>query len=336
MTENYKQANRIPGESVDKASVSAWDLPSMSLDGEVIHSAQTEKKKQQSERVEDIPRPAKSTILTADELEKISRDAYDEAFAEGKADGYNKGLEEGQRKAYNDTQHVLNEERKKLSAIAEALFVPMSEQQDVLENTIVDMAVQLTKHILHREITSDPAVLYPVITTALDALPTGAKNIEVHLNKDDAALFKIACPDIQPEWKIVADAHLAPGGCKVLSSESLVDYSLEKRLRDYLADVAVRPDIAETEVEPITSYRKETVPPVPPRAEDSRLPDTDFDSPDINEDSGDEFDEEQFDFLNEKADNNYGSPEDKFEDIGDSPEEKSADWEDPTDPDTDK
>lgn len=330
MTENYKQANRIPGESVDKDSVSAWDLPSMSKDGKVVYSAQAEKKKQQSERVEDIPRPAKSNILTADELEKISRDAYDEAFAEGKADGYNKGLEEGQRKAYNDTQHVLNEERKKLSAIAEALFVPMSEQQDALENAIVDMAVQLVKYLLHREITSDPAVLYPVITTALDALPAGAKNIEVHLNKDDAALFKTACPDIQPEWKIVADPQLAPSGCKVLSSESLVDYSLEKRMRDYLADIAVRPDIAETEVEPVTSYRKETIPPVPPRGEDSRLPDTEFDSPDINEGPVDELDEDRFDFLDDKVG-------DSFDDnLNDKSGDKFDDREDPAEPGTDK
>lgn len=304
MTEIHKQASRIPVESIDKESVSAWDLPSISKDGKIVHSAEAEKRKQESERVEDIPRPAKSNVLTAEELEKISRDAYDEAFAEGKTDGYNKGLEEGQRKAYNDTQHVLNEERKKLSAIAEALFAPMTEQQEALENVIVDMTVQLVKHLLRKEVASDPSVLYPVVTTALAALPAGANNIEVHLNKEDAALFKSACPDLQPDWKIVADPQLASGGCKIVTAESLVDYSLEKRMRDYLADIAMQPAVAEADVEPIASYRKQpettTVEAdIPPAAEPGAA-NADFDLPDAEENSVDEFDEERFDFLSDR------------------------------------
>ena len=272
MTDINKQTNRIPAESLrDQDTVSSWNLPSISKDGKIVYSAEAEKRKRQAEKIEDIPKPQKSKILTADELEQISKDAYQEGFQEGKRDGMVQGQEEGKQKAYVEHKRLIDEEKNKLQAIANALFAPLQDQQQQLENAIIDIAVQLAKHILQQEISSDPSVLFAVVDKALAALPAGSKNIKLFMNPNNAEMFKEAAGDIRDNWTIVGDPHMAPGGCRVETYESVADFSFETRVRDYIAEVQQGGDKQETEVQPMAQFA------VPEIETDHPLPEPDSD-----------------------------------------------------------
>jgi len=224
-------------------------LPKIGAGKKPIKSAQREKreKAQQAvkEKIEDVSRQNKPKHLTAEELQSIADQAQQEGYAEGFKQGMDKGLKQGEskgkdlgeRKAYQETKAALDAEKAKLAAIAQRLLEPMQAQEAFLEQQLLALALTLAKQLLLSEIESSPEKLARIINTAIAALPVGAKNITVFVNENDARLIDSIIPPEHRNWRLQDDNALASGGCRVETDESLVDYSIEKRLSEYLEEV---------------------------------------------------------------------------------------------------
>jgi flagellar assembly protein FliH len=65
-------------------------------------------------------------------------------------------------------------------------------------------------------------------------LPVGSKNIRISLNPDDLAAVETYAAEQQLEWKFFGDVSLQPGGCRIDTQESRVDYSVSTRLQTLL------------------------------------------------------------------------------------------------------
>ena len=62
----------------------------------------------------------------------------------------------------------------------------------------------------------------------------GAKNIRITLNPDDLAAVETYAEEQQLDWKFMGDSKLQPGGCRIETPESRVDYSVSTRLQTVL------------------------------------------------------------------------------------------------------
>ena len=248
MVDDIKNPNRIPFESLTDNVVSGWALPTMNGRGRILKSAEIEKKQAQSrknEKVEDVSAAQKPKPMTAEQLQNLSEEARKEGYAEGYAEGLKKGTDQGlvkgtqqgQEKAYRETKADVLETQNRLRSIAQHLFEPMQQQSEQLENTLVDMAINLAKHLINQEITQSPAVLYHVVHRAVSALPVGEKNITVMLNDADADLIENLLTAKKSSWIIERDDTITRGGCMVKTENSLIDYEIENRLKQYFDDV---------------------------------------------------------------------------------------------------
>lgn len=249
MTDVKKQINRIPHESLgENETVSTWQLPRMGQRNKVVKSAKrekAEKRQQPAEHIEDVPRSGKPKPMTADELQKIADQAQQEGYADGFKEGMEKGLKQGEtkgiqlgeQKAYNETKAQLENEKHRFETIANQLFIPMQHQDKAIENKLVTMVMALSKALLSQEITQHPTTLLAIVERALAALPVGSTNIRVYVNEDDAKLLESVVPAVHRDWQLIDDNSLASGGCRVETKESLVDYSLETRLAEYIQEV---------------------------------------------------------------------------------------------------
>lgn len=159
-------------------------------------------------------------LLTADKLERIQKQAYDEGFARGRSDGLTDGKAELQARTA-----VLE---KLLNSLAE----PLEELDDRIEQELVALALAAARVIVRRELKTDPAQVVAAVREALSALPAAARNVRVQLHPEDAALVRQVLNLSQEEraWQIVEDPLLARGGCKVLTDTSQVDATLDARL----------------------------------------------------------------------------------------------------------
>ncbi|SMF36405.1 flagellar assembly protein FliH [Alteromonadaceae bacterium Bs31] len=245
MTDVSKQANRLSQEGLGE--VSSWKLPSIGDKKKVVKSAQRERleKKQQSarEKVENVSAHKKPKPLTADELKAIADQAQQEGYADGFKEGMDKGLkqgeasgrESGEKKAYTEVKSFLDDEKSRFSQIADRLMEPMQQQEQLLEKTVVELAIQIAAHLLQTEIESSPEKLVRVVNSAISALPVGAKNISVFVNEEDAKLIDSVLPEQHRNWRLIDDNSLASGGCRVETAESFIDYSVESRIAEYLS-----------------------------------------------------------------------------------------------------
>lgn len=262
MTEN-NHGNRIPFEDIDSST--AWTFPSWDDGAKVVSSVKKKKPEQaktDNERIEDVEGHSMQPI-TAQQLQQMTEEAeregrehgYKEGYEQGFSEGEEKGRKLGEQKAYAEVKQSLDERSERFRQLIEALMDPVAMQDNGLENLVLDMAVHFAKHLINRELTEDPSSLFHVVQRAAASLPAGAQNIRIYLHADDVELAHEAFSGTGRDWTFYSDAQLTRGGCRVESNQSLIDYSIEKRLQQMLEEVTFQGEIEPESLPPVADYR---------------------------------------------------------------------------------
>lgn len=235
--------NRIPFESLAEKKVASWALPNMPI---TINNNRPNirnfKQSSLKEKIETVQAEETPSKLTATELKVIAEEAHKEGYSEGYAEGLRKGTEQGKEKgtlqgkekAYKETQFEIKNLQNRLQSIADSLFDPMESQQENIENIIVDMAVNYAQCLIEKELQHSPHALYDVVSKAVSSIPVGSQSIVVSLNSKDAELLESINVSNNEKWTIQCDETIKSGGCKVETKTSLIDYTIESRLADFI------------------------------------------------------------------------------------------------------
>ncbi|WP_020209468.1 flagellar assembly protein FliH [Gilvimarinus chinensis] len=234
-----KAPNRIP--AADAEAWQSWAMPAIDDDGKVINAHQKHQKQdvEQEESIEDVEvEELPQGGLTADELEAIVREAELEGFAKGREEGFKKGyddgFESGQHKGSLEMRQQLVAEQQTFQGLAEALFNPIGEQDERLETLILETICRLSRAVVQRELTTQPNDIVKLVKSAVQALPAGRDHLTVYLNPQDADQIEQYAQEHNLDWTFHADAELAAGGAKVVTRDSVVDCSLERRLEEVI------------------------------------------------------------------------------------------------------
>ena len=240
-----KLPNRIAAEDVGEYRT--WRVPLINDNGTVMPSAEKEARerkaqamKRQGESIEDVDMPSATPKkgMTAQEMQEIIEAAEKDGFAQGHQEGFDKGMAEGyeagQQKGLMEMRQQLVTEQQRFQKLVQALLDPIAEQDNDLEKLLLDVICTLTESVVQRELIIDSSHIVTLVRTAVNALPVGSKNLRVCLNPDDLAAVETYAEEQQLNWQFVGDEQLAPGGCRVETSESRVDFSVEKRLQTVL------------------------------------------------------------------------------------------------------
>ena len=199
---------------------------------------------------------AEKLLPTAEDIEAIQAQAYQEAydaafaeaqskgFDEGKQQGHQAGFDEGKSEGYKlglaEGQEVINEKTGQLSAIIASLAGPLQELDDEVETELVSLAMVVARHLLRRELRTEPSHVIAAVRQAVELLPMSAQNIRVVLHPDDAVIVReaLAVNDEEKQrWKITEDPMLTRGGCTVETENSRIDATVEARLNTVVSQV---------------------------------------------------------------------------------------------------
>lgn len=217
----------------DLKGVDVWALPSFDPEVETPEPSEEEHANDPSVEAGDQA-PAESEEvaledvkpLTLDELEAIRQDAYNEGFATGEKDGFHAG----QLKAKQETDIALAAKLASMEQLMTQLFEPISAQDQQLEEAMVSLLGQMVRQVIQRELVSDSSQIRQVLSEALKLLPMGTGNIRIHVNPQDFEIIKALRERHEESWRILEDASLLPGGCRVESELSRIDATVETRL----------------------------------------------------------------------------------------------------------
>lgn len=241
-----KNQNRIAGETIE--AMQPWILPPVNDNGRVLSTVEKEAK----ERKEKLLRKSKESIqtiemppptsplkgMTAQELEIIFADAEQDGFAKGHAEGFEKGraegYEAGRQQGLKEMREQLTAEQMRFKNMTNALLQPLADQDNDIEQMLLEMICSLTQNVIQREMQTDSSCILDIVKTAIEALPVGSKNIRIILHPQDLAAVETYANEQQLDWKFLSDPQLIPGGCKIETPESRIDFSISQRLQSVL------------------------------------------------------------------------------------------------------
>ena len=247
----------------NKKDVKPWRLPFWT---EPPGWTAEKEKKQEELTTESAQEEAEELNLpTAEELENIRREAYndgleqglveghqqghkdgyqaghkesyDAGFAEGKAEGQKQGREEGHAEGLRKAQAEINNISGRLNRLVQHLQASIVERDQALPEVLAAMLAGMCEQVLQTELHSGARNIYQYVRHALDELPAGEKQIKVFVGPDDAAHLQNSLDMTGDEVHYRVDDKLRAGECRVESEHSLVEYSTADHLNQLLQRV---------------------------------------------------------------------------------------------------
>ena len=169
--------------------------------------------------------------LTLEELEAIRQEAYNEGFAAGEKDGFRSTT----LKVRQEAEEALGVKLASLERLMGNLFDPIAEQDSQLEKSMVGLVEHIARQVIQRELVLDSSQIESVMREALKLLPLGVGNVRLYINPQDFEQVKALRERHEETWRIVEDAALQPGGCRVETEHSRIDATVETRISQIMA-----------------------------------------------------------------------------------------------------
>lgn len=238
--------SRIPADKT--TSFASWDMPEVK-EGQIV---KVEKLKQRGPRGE-LVNVAKEEIiynaLTAAQLEEITQQAYEDVRQQAYQDGVKQGHKEGYQAGLDEGKTAVAEQAQQLNHAVANIFNYLQGQDDEVEQALVNIASCIASSVLRRELTVDASHIRSVVKEAIALLPISASNLTVYLSEQDYH-FLTNETDLAESWKLQIDRTLQPGGCRVTSEHSVVDYTLEQQFQQTVKGLVEK---RFTELSPLTT-----------------------------------------------------------------------------------
>ncbi|MGA0586407.1 FliH/SctL family protein [Dyella sp. KRB-257] len=181
------------------AGAARWELP------QVRDAAR-------SEAVDELPGPP-----TVAELEALQRQARDEGYAAGRAEGLADAA--GERRAVVA----------RLEALLESAACPLAALDDATEQELARLAVVIARRVLAHELATAPELIVQAVQQAARALPSATRALRVRVHPDDLALLREHAV-AEEHWQLLPDPALARGDCLLESERSRLDARVDTRL----------------------------------------------------------------------------------------------------------
>ena len=215
----------IPKEQ--QSAYQRWEMTSFGderLDTQARRAAMAPPSPTARQAVETVPHIA---LPTAEELEALREqaraDGLEEGRAAGHAEGYADGARAGQMEAESELEH--------LRTIAATFSEAVMQADETIAHDVLELALRLARGMVRTAFEVRPELILPVVQEAIGYLPVLAQPATLSLHPLDAEIVRQAMGQelVKGGWRIVEDAQLARGGCKVDTASNQIDAQAQAR-----------------------------------------------------------------------------------------------------------
>ncbi|WP_221799293.1 FliH/SctL family protein [Oceanobacter mangrovi] len=220
-------------------------------------------------------------LPTAEELETIRREAYNEGLeqglvegrqtgekkgyqeglAKGKTEGLQQGEKEGRSKGFaageaeakEAVQTQVKELADRFAGLQRLARKSLLERDAELPEMLAALVVGACEQVLKYELADGARGVYQYVREALQQLPEGSEaDAKVYVAADDASHLEGQLADFGEQLEFAIDKNLKAGECQVKTADSRVDYRVQEHLQTLLTQLAPAlrqnvPDEAELE-----------------------------------------------------------------------------------------
>ncbi len=190
-----------------------------------------------TEAVEATPQ---LVLPTADEIERMHIEAHEQGYAAGHAEGYAAGLAAG----HNEGLVSAQASAAKIDALMGSLQQSLATLDQQVANRLLATAVEIASQVLRQSLRVKPELLLPVVREAVATLYPHGGHPTLFAHPDDAALIRTHLGEqlAHSNWRIIDDATLSVGGCRVEVGASEVDATFETRWQRVIEAIGIGPE----------------------------------------------------------------------------------------------
>jgi flagellar assembly protein FliH len=143
---------------------------------------------------------------------------------------YDAGFAVGHKQGRTAVESSANQLSKLLNS-ANEVFNQIEEQ---LTAQILDLAIELARHVLRGELTVRRDAIVPVVSEAIQALPISSTQRKLLLNPSDSDIVRAHLGDeiTLGGWQMIEDHLIEPGGCRIVASNGDIDATLATRWKN--------------------------------------------------------------------------------------------------------
>jgi flagellar assembly protein FliH len=206
-TRNYTRF--IPGEEI--GAVQQWDFGAVDNRAALL-AAQVKVQQASTERAQD---------------EALRQEGFAAGFEQGRAHA----TVEAQRQLADFVAQQGQSAGQQMARLFEQAQAQLSAAEQTLAQGLLEIACELARQVLRRELATDPTALQPVLHEALGLLLADGKTTVVRLNPSDRETLANGAPNelASLALTLVADPSITPGGCVIESAGTVVDATVQKR-----------------------------------------------------------------------------------------------------------
>jgi flagellar assembly protein FliH len=229
---------RIPAAEVPDPKL--WKLPFWT---EPKHIVQAEVEAEEEDDSEVLIEEEEIEIepITAEQLEAIRQDAYNEGLEQGLVEGrqkgeklgfdegnktgitegkevgeklgYGAGLQKGEKQAEADADNARAELSSKLHSCMRNMEKAVSEQKAAIEDILPGLVISIAEAVVAEELSQGSEHIVNIVQQALNALPTDTGGITIECSPHDLEFLKNAQIDSDFDAKFKSSSAIPAGGC---------------------------------------------------------------------------------------------------------------------------
>ena len=200
---------------VPKAELSAyqrWELASLTEASDILTDA---------DRAAGWNAPGERQAAAAAEL--AQKDGYSTGYATGHAAGIAQA----------------EDARARLAVLLGSITENAGGHVQQLLDEVLDFSLLLARQMVGEALAVRRELVLPVVSAALKELPQMSQSVQLLLNPADLELVRafLAAEPAPVAPSLLADAAIAPGGCRIVAEQCEVDATVQTRWRRLLANL---------------------------------------------------------------------------------------------------
>jgi flagellar assembly protein FliH len=220
----------IPKEKL--TAYQRWELASFDDDRPSRQGAQETAKTAEQLVAEEAARQVEEHNRTL-EAERVA--AYSAGLEEGRTVGFEQGkaagFEQGHADGLAQGRAEAADERTQLQHIAQTFGDEVTQASERIAVDVLNLSLDLSKAMLKTALQLRPELVIPVVAEAIRYLPTVQQPALLTLHPEDAQLVNSQLGNelSKTGWRVVEDAHMERGGCRVETASNQIDATVASR-----------------------------------------------------------------------------------------------------------
>ncbi len=206
--------------------------------------ASFDKERRDSQRAlqrEEQAAPAPAEIVpqvvlpSVEEIEAMREAARQDGFAQGLQEGREQGYAEGRAQGYADGaeagQIESAAELENMRSVAATFGDAVAAADETIAADVLELALRLARGMVRTAFDVRPELIVPVVREAIGYLPVLQQPALLSLHPEDALIVRQGMADelTKGGWRIIEDAGIARGGCKVETASNQIDAQAQAR-----------------------------------------------------------------------------------------------------------